>query len=83
MNKSILVSLMAFVSTFLVNTASLALDKDSPEKVEVKGYMRKDGTKVEGSIRSKGAKAETVKVKAYTKKDGTVVERYTRKKPIK
>ncbi len=52
------------------------------KEVQVKGYTKKDGTKVEGYTRTVKDKAEpdTVEVKGYTRKDGTKVAGYTRKK---
>lgn len=52
------------------------------KEVKVKGYTKKDGTKVEGYTRTVKDKADpdTVEVKGYTKKDGTKVAGYTRKK---
>lgn len=52
------------------------------KEVKVKGYTKKDGTKVEGYTRTvkDKAPADTVEVKGYTKKDGTKVAGYTRKK---
>lgn len=52
------------------------------KEVQVKGYTKKDGTKVEGYTKTVKDK-DTVEVKGYTKKDGTVVKGYTRKKSDK
>lgn len=53
------------------------------KEVKVKGYTKKDGTKVEGytkTVKDKDTDKDTVEVKGYTKKDGTKVAGYTRKK---
>ena len=68
--KNILIVLVLMVATM-----SGALAKE----VKVKGYTKKDGTKVEGYTKSVKDK-DTVEVKGYTKKDGTKVAGYTRKK---
>lgn len=52
------------------------------KEVQVKGYTKNDGTKVEGYTKTVKEK-NTVEVKGYTKKDGTVVKGYTRKKSDK
>ncbi len=62
----------------MLGTASGVAAKD----VKVKGYTKKDGTKVEGYTRH-DKDPDTVKVKGYTKKDGTKVEGYERKKSTK
>jgi hypothetical protein len=43
------------------------------KEVKVKGYTKKNGTKVEGYTKTVKDK-NTVEVKGYTKKDGTVVD---------
>jgi hypothetical protein len=50
--------------------------------VKVKGYTKKDGTKVDGYTREV-KDPDTIKVKGYTKKDGTKVEGYERKRATK
>ncbi len=67
---------LAFTAMFLfINTAYA-------KEVQVKGYTKKDGTKVEGYTKTV-KDPDTIKVKSYTKKDGTVVKGYTRKKTDK
>ena len=51
----------------------------SAKEVQVKGYTKKDGTKVEGYTKTV-KDPDTIKVDGYTKKDGTKVKGYTRKK---
>ncbi|MBS1956590.1 MAG: hypothetical protein JST89_20550 [Cyanobacteria bacterium SZAS-4] len=67
------------IAILVLATVSGAFAKE----VKVKGYTKKDGTKVEGytkTIKDKDADKDTVEVKGYTKKDGTKVAGYTRKK---
>jgi hypothetical protein len=78
-----LIALLLFLGITFGTTGG-AFAKD----VQVKGYTKKDGTKVAGYTRTdkdKPAAKDTTKqeVKGYTKKDGTVVKGYTRtvKKP--
>jgi hypothetical protein len=72
----------------------MVLAKDGPatppatDTVKVKGYTKKDGTKVAGYERKKrgaaaAAEPATQQVAGYTKKDGTKVAGYTRKVPAK
>ncbi len=63
------------IAVLMLITVSGAFAKE----VKVKGYTKKDGTKVEGYTKTVKDK-DTVEVKGYTKKDGTKVEGYTRKK---
>lgn len=68
--------LLAFIICACFAT-SAAFAKD----VQVKGYTKKDGTKVAGyTMHVKDKDEDTVEVKGYTKKDGTKVAAYTRKK---
>jgi hypothetical protein len=79
MQKILSIVLVAILS-FGVFSSAFARD------VKVKGYTRKDGTKVEGytrHVKDKETSANTVKVKGYTRKDGTKVEGYERKKSSK
>ena len=65
------------IAVLMIATISGAFAKE----VKVKGYTKKDGTKVEGYTKTiKDKDPETVEVKGYTKKDGTKVVGYTRKK---
>ncbi len=68
--KNILVILVLIAATM-----SGAMAKE----IKVKGYTKKDGTKVEGYTKTVKDK-DTVEVAGYTKKDGTKVAGYTRKK---
>jgi len=70
MNRLLVLSVAALITT------CGAIAKD----VQVKGYTKKDGTKVEGYTRHIKDK-DTIGVKGYTKEDGTKVAGYTRKKP--
>lgn len=54
----------------------------SAKEIQVKGYTKKDGTKVEGYTKTV-KDSDTIKVDGYTKKDGTKVKGYTRKKTTK
>ncbi len=68
---------LLLVLVLMAATISGALAKE----VKVKGYTKKDGTKVEGYTKTvKDKDSDTVEVKGYTKKDGTKVVGYTRKK---
>lgn len=69
MNKALLFAFTALM--LFVNTAQA-------KEVQVKGYTKKDGTKVEAYTKTVKDK-DTIEVKGYTKKDGTVVKSYTRK----
>lgn len=73
MNKFLTLALAAMV--LFINAAYA-------KEVQVKGYTKKDGTKVEGYTKTV-KDPDTIKVKGYTKKDGTVVKGYTRKKSDK
>ncbi len=70
MNKALLLAFAAFM--IFANTVQA-------KEVQVKGYTKKDGTKVEAYTKTVKDK-DTIEVKGYTKKDGTVVKGYTRKK---
>lgn len=70
MNKLLIIAIAAFMT---LNSAALA------REVKVKGYTKKDGTKVEGYTKTVKDK-DTVEVSGYTRKDGTKVAGYTRKK---
>jgi hypothetical protein len=74
--KRVILSLLSLA--IMVGTTSGVDAKD----VKVKGYTKKDGTKVESYTRH-DKDSDTVKVKGYTKKDGTKVEGYERKKATK
>lgn len=78
--KTIVAILLAAVIGLIVSTNAVLA-----EKQEVKGYTKKNGTKVSDYTREvKDKKApETVQVKGYTKKNGTVVQGYTRRKSSK
>ena len=73
MNKALFLALSAIM---IFMTAAQA------KEVQVKGYTKKDGTKVEAYTKTVKDK-NTTEVKGYTKKDGTVVKGYTRKKTEK
>ncbi|MFA6557735.1 MAG: hypothetical protein WCT03_15065, partial [Candidatus Obscuribacterales bacterium] len=73
MKKALLLAFSALM--IFANTAQA-------KEVQVKGYTKKDGTKVEAYTKTVKDK-DTVEVKGYTKKDGTVVKSYTRKKSAK
>lgn len=73
MNKALF---LAFSAIMIFMTSAQA------KEVQVKGYTKKDGTKVEGYTKTVKDK-NTTEVKGYTKKDGTVVKGYTRKKTEK
>lgn len=68
--------ILAFAAAFLWSGVSFA------REVTVKGYTKKDGTKVSG-YKKTIKDSDTVKVDGYTKKDGTKVKAYTRKKTTK
>ncbi len=70
-------SLLLIVSLMILFATSV-----QAKEVQVKGYTKKDGTKVESYTKTVKDK-NTVEVKGYTKKDGTVVKGYTRKKSDK
>lgn len=70
-------SLLLIVSLMILFATSV-----QAKEVQVKGYTKKDGTKVEAYTKTVKDKS-TVEVKGYTKKDGTVVKSYTRKKSDK
>lgn len=66
---------LLLLMVLLAITASSGIAKE----VKVKGYTKKDGTKVEAytkTVKDKG----TVEVSGYIKKDGTKVAGYNRKK---
>ena len=60
----------------------LSINVTNAKEIQVKGYTKKDGTKVAGYTRTVKDKdevaPETKKVAGYTKKDGTKVAGYTR-----
>ncbi len=78
---------MKRISALVIAAAVCLLSMPSAlaKEVQVKGYTKKDGTKVAGYTKQVAAKADvdTVAVKGYTKKDGTKVAGYTRKKKSK
>lgn len=80
MRKALLLAIAALLFSMNAVTA---------KEIQVKGYTKKDGTKVAGYtkiVKDKGsdkATDETEKVAGYTKKDGTKVAGYTRKKKAK
>ncbi len=63
----------------LLFVLAISVTTVTAKEVQVKGYTKKDGTKVEGYTKTVKDR-DTTKVKAYTKKDGTVVKGYERKK---
>ena len=73
MKKALLLAL----SSLLIFASAL-----EAKEVQVKGYTKKDGTKVESYTKTV-KDSDTVKVSGYTKKDGTKVKGYTRKKTTK
>lgn len=68
--------------TLVIGLMILFASAVQAKEVQVKGYTKKDGTKVEGYTKTVKDK-NTVEVKGYTKKDGTVVKGSTRKKSDK
>lgn len=78
MNK---ISALFIAGIICLANASATIAKD----VQIKGYTKKDGTKVAGYTKAVADKKapDTIEVKGYTKKDGTKVAGYTRKKKAK
>ena len=75
-----------FSALFLAGVISLVTTSATIAKdVQIKGYTKKDGTKVSGYTKVLADKKapDTIEVKGYTKKDGTKVAGYTRKKKSK
>jgi len=82
MNKQTVLFVVAWILSLTITGPISALDKGTDtEKIQVKGYTKKDGTEVKGYVRSKSSKGEKIEVKGYTKKDGTVVKGYIKTKP--
>lgn len=67
-----------FTCIVAISFCGTSLAKD----IKVRGYTKKDGTKVNGYVRHTKT-PDKIKVKPYVKKDGTKVKEHDRSKPSK